>query len=171
MVPFAFDELVATGQFLMRSYKRGENVWATFMFGGSDEPGPQERIPAKPATLGQGFAGVNYPISLIASAILGVMVMVSPAVLQFGVLGANSQHLVGALVVTAAVTAMAEPCRAARLLNVLLGIWLVVSPFILTGNSSAAMLGDLAAGAALILLSLRKGKIEERYGGWDRCII
>lgn len=34
-----------------------------------------------------------------------------------------------------------------------------------------ALLADIAAGLALAALSLRKGRVDARYGGWERAII
>jgi hypothetical protein len=79
---------------------------------------------------------------------------------------------VGCLVITVAVTAMAEVTRIVRFLNVLLGLWVAASPFLLTGANTAAMVGDVVLGLGLVLLSLPRGaRSEEHYGGWDRYIV
>lgn len=55
-------------------------------------------------------------------------------------------------------------------LNILLGAALLVAPFVL--DAPAASLGSsLACGAALIALSMRRGPIRQRYGGWNRLLV
>jgi hypothetical protein len=84
---------------------------------------------------------------------------------------ADSDHLVGALVVTFAVIAMAEVTRAARLINILFGAWIVLAPWLLSGSTTGATWNDVIAGMALIVLSIPRGRIKESYGGWDAYII
>jgi SPW repeat len=102
------------------------------------------------------------------SAGLGIWLLAAPAV--FGTQGAiaDSSHVVGALVVTIAATAMAEVTRAARFLNALLGAWVALAPWLLSGALPAARWHDALVGAALILLSLPRGRVRERYGTWQR---
>ena len=47
-----------------------------------------------------------------------------------------SDHVVGCLVITIAVTALAEVTRAVRFFNVPLGLWVAVSPFLLAGATA-----------------------------------
>jgi hypothetical protein len=77
----------------------------------------------------------------------------------------------GALVVTFAVIGFSEAGRGGRLVNLILGTWLLVAPFILNGENTASTVNDLAIGAAVIALSFRRGRILERFGGWDRWIV
>ena len=84
---------------------------------------------------------------------------------------ANSDHLLGALVLTTAVIAWAEVARPLRFLNILFGLWLIVAPWFLGGGTVAGSLVGILAGIALIALSLSRGKrSEEHYGSWDRFI-
>ena len=50
-----------------------------------------------------------------------------------------------------------------------LGAGLMAAPFVFAGDTPA-MLVSLAAGAALIALSVRRGAIQAHYGNWDRVI-
>jgi hypothetical protein len=68
------------------------------------------------------------------------------------------------------VIAMADVGRASRFLNVLLGAWVVAAPWLLGGATTASTWSDLAAGAGVILLSLPRGRVGERYGSWQRFI-
>ncbi|WP_244251383.1 SPW repeat protein [Pseudomonas corrugata] len=83
---------------------------------------------------------------------------------------ANSDHLMGSLLLTVTVLALAEVARPLRLLNLPIGIWLLVAPWLLEGGSTASTVGSLIAGVLVIVLSLPRGPIRHRYGGWNRLI-
>jgi hypothetical protein len=86
---------------------------------------------------------------------------------------ADSDHIVGGLVITVAIVAMAEVARPLRFINVALGLWLIAAPWLLDGAGSWVAVADsLLAGAALIALSLPRGRRSaEHYGGWDRFVV
>lgn len=179
MVPFAFDELVATAQFLNRTRKRKQSLWHAFIFGGTDEMTDEEMEAAqKPVADGKekasyllsGFTGINFPPTLLASAAIGIWVMASPTVLGIESFASDSQHLVGALIVTVAISSMAEACRAFRLVNVLCGTWLLLSLLLLPGFPQDHAWTNLVAGFLLVALSIPRGKIEESYGTFDRFV-
>jgi hypothetical protein len=65
--------------------------------------------------------------------------------------------------------AAAEVARPARWLILPLGAGLMASPFVFAGGTPTMVI-SLAAGVALIALSVRRGEIQERYGSWDRVI-
>jgi hypothetical protein len=176
MIPYALDELVAMGQFLVQSHRRGEAFWRTFLTGGADPNGSRDDKPGFGAPLGATIAsalrGVTVPWTLAASAILGVSLMFSRLI--FGTMPpmANSDHLVGALIFTAAVIAMDEAARALRFINVAFGLWLVAAPWFLSGATSVASWAGVVVGVAVILLSLPRGqRSDEHYGSWDKYIL
>ncbi len=84
---------------------------------------------------------------------------------------ADSDFLVGPLVAVTAVIAMAEVARPVRFLNVLAGAWLIAAPFLLGGATTGSTASDVLAGTALIALSIPRGPVRERYGGWQRYIV
>ena len=148
---------------------------ATFWIGDTVEGGSKDaRTPRYGAPLAQAAPatvwGVTVPLSLLVSAALGLWLMAAPAIFQSGGFAADNDHLVGALAVTIAVIVMAEVVRVGRLLNVLLGFWLVISSWVLSAPTGARA-DDVMTGIALILLSLPRGEVRERYGTWDRHII
>ena len=176
MIPFTVDEVVAMGQFLRRTVREGKPFWRTFWVGGTlDEENKDVRTPAYGAPSSQVVPsaawGVTAPWNLVFSAALGVWLMFAPAL--FGATGraADSDHLVGALIATIAVMVMAEVIRAGRFLNVLLGAWIIVAPWFLSGATAGAKWNDVFVGVAVILLSLPRGSVRERYAAWDRLII
>ncbi len=44
------------------------------------------------------------------------------------------------------------------------------APWLLAGGTPAGKWNDVAAGIVVLALSLRRGRVAERYGGWDRFI-
>ena len=114
--------------------------------------------------------GVALPWNLVASIAVGIWLMFGPFAL--GTIGsaAHSEHLIGALIVTIAVIALAEVGRTVRFLNVLLGTLIIVAPWLLAGPTSASRWNDAIAGVIVILLSFRRGPVGERYGSWSHSI-
>jgi hypothetical protein len=84
---------------------------------------------------------------------------------------ADSDHLVGALIITFSVIAMAEVARYVRFVNIVLGTWLIAAPILLEGGNTPAMWNDMVMGALVILVSIKKGKIREHYGTYASSII
>lgn len=176
MIPLTLDEVVAMLQFMAQSRRAGKPLWSTFWKGGTVAGGGADsRTPPFTAPLVQtGPAmvwGVTVPWTLLLSTMLGIWLMAAPAIFQTEGAAADSNHLVGALVVTLAVIAMAEVTRAARWLNVLAGVWIVVMPWLLSGASPAATWNNVIVGVLLIALSLPRGSVRERYGNWDRFLV
>jgi hypothetical protein len=176
MIPFTVDEVVAMGQFLKRSVREGKSFWRTFWVGGTlQAENPDERTPHYGAPARQLLPaaawGVSAPWTLLLSALLGVWLMFAPAVFGSEGRAADSDHLLGALATTVAVIAMAEVFRAGRYLNVLCGAWIMAAPWLLSGGSPAARWNDVAVGAGLLLLSLPRGPVRERYAAWNRLIV
>lgn len=174
MIPYTVDEVVAMAQFMKRSIREGKSFWRTFWVGGTlDEENKDERTAQYGAPLSQmiraGLWGVNAPWNLVLSTVLGLWLMFAPSALGFGGSLADSDHLVGALIVTFSVIAMAEVVRYVRFINIILGAWLIAAPFILEGGT--AMGNDVIMGVLVILASIKKGKIREHYGAYDSSII
>jgi hypothetical protein len=60
---------------------------------------------------------------------------------------------------------MAEVARPLRFLNLLIGLWLIGAPWLLTGGMSAATWNDVVAGLLVVCLSLPRGsRSTEHYG-------
>jgi hypothetical protein len=175
LIPLAVDEVAAMLQFLAQSRRAGQPFWRTFWIGGTleshaeDTRSPRLTAPLSHTVPAMGW-GVNVPWSLLLSAALGAWLMAAPAVFDTQGAAADSEHLVGALVVTFAVIAMAEVTRAARFLNILCGAWLIVAPWLLRGAAAGAQWHDVILGAVLMLLSLPRGQVREYYGSWSRYI-
>ena len=113
---------------------------------------------------------LGLAVGLLLGVGLGVWLMFAPAVFGSAGTAAHSDHVIGALIVTFAVMALADVGRVLRFVNVLLGALVIALPWLVGGATSASKWSDAVAGAAVILLSLRRGPVGERYGSWDRFI-
>jgi hypothetical protein len=166
------DEVIATSQFLLRTRREGGSVWRALW--GGEGPGAEEPMPAKKRSglneILHGIEVFSAPWNLLLSALAGGWLMAAPTMLGIGGAAADNSHIAGALVVTIAVVAFAEPARAVRWLNVLFGLWLIIAPWILAGGAGAGRWSIALTGLALIALSLPRGRVEDRYGGWQRWI-
>lgn len=174
-IPYSLDELVATGQFLVRRKRAGRSVIRIFFVGDTDE-GRNEVVDDDfergPLAIIREMAsgGIGLPWTLLVSIALGVWLMFTRAVLGSDGGMADADHLIGSLVVTFSVAALAEVARPVRLLNIACGVSLVITPFVF-GADLLAMLCSLGAGALLIGLALPRGEIRGRYGNWNRLIV
>jgi nucleoside-diphosphate-sugar epimerase/uncharacterized membrane protein len=177
MIPYALDELVAMGQFLVANTRRGQPFWRSFFRGdalpgsGKDETRPGFDMPLL-ELVRSAARGVTVPWTLVASSVLGAWLMFSRVIFGTEAPMADSDHLVGALIITVAVTAMAEVARPLRFVNLGFGLWLVAAPWLLSGGGALAAVHSVIAGLLLIGLSLPRGtRSNEHYGGWDRYIL
>lgn len=69
------------------------------------------------------------------------------------------------------VCALAEVARPIRCLNVPLAAWLFLSPWVLSGATTAGLWADVAAAVLLALLALPRGPVRHHYAAWDRYMI
>jgi hypothetical protein len=178
MISPAVDEVVAMSQFLLGARREGKSFWRTFWIGGTldayENAEPVQPAPAherERSTWKQIVAALdlnNVPWNLPPCAALGVWLLAAPAVLGTTGAAAASDYLLGALVVTWAVIAFGEIARPVRLLNVLMGLGLLVAPWLLQGGTSTSQWNDVFVGVALIGLSVPRGRIESRFGAWNR---
>lgn len=173
MVTLSLDEIVATVQFLIIGRRAGLSAWRLFWIGG-ELPRPlaeigMERRPGNRWM--EMIGGANAPWPLLASALLGTWLFASPAVFGMSGAAADTVTVLGALVVVVAFIAFAEVGRAARFLNIPLALAMAGALWVLPGASLAARFNGLVAGALLIALSIPRGPIRNRYGGWDPFIV
>lgn len=174
-IPYSLDELIATLQFLRRRVKAGRSWLRVFLFGDTDsgdkEPDIDE-FDTRPGTIltAMWTGGVGLPWNLAAAAAIGLWLMFTRVTLGAEGGMANADHLIGALALTVISLAAAEVARALRYLLIPLGVALLVTPFV-SGTDPVATITSIACGAGLILLSLRRGPITQRYASWQPLII
>lgn len=169
MIALTLDEVVAMGQFLVQAQREGQSVWRVFWQGGALEtPDPNDQsFHADVVSVKAMVWGTALPWNLIASIGLGLWLMTSPSALGYGAYAADSDHLIGALVVTVAIMALSDVGRSLRFVNVFFGVWFLAAPWILGGATMQSGVNDVVAGIVLIALSLPRGPVGERYGSWD----
>jgi nucleoside-diphosphate-sugar epimerase len=174
-IPYSFDEILATLQFLEERRQEGKSLWYIFFHGDTMPDGSvdySDNFEASPGMILREMlsAGVNVPWNLAASLAIGVALMCTQLI--FGTEGdaADNDHVAGLLVVTFSVSAMAEVARPLRFINIAFGAWLIVSPWFIDGYSGIATAASVLAGIALIWLALPPGGISNHYGSWDRVI-
>jgi uncharacterized membrane protein len=171
MIALTLDEVVAMVGFLVQARREGQPFWRTFWLGGTPGEAPDSG-PIRPDVVSAKAMvwGTALPWNLLASAGLGVWLMLTPAMLASAGAAAHGEHLVGALIATVSVIALAEVGRATRFVNVAFGIAVIAAPFVLGGATTASRLSDAIAGVLVIMLSFRRGPVVERYGIWQRYI-
>src|SRR3546814_16880932 len=78
---------------------------------------------------------------------------------------ADSDHLVGAMIITVAVCAMAEVARPLRFLNVLFGLWLIFAPWLVfDAANQPAIWSNVICGLIVVALSLPRDRNSRRVG-------
>ena len=175
MIPFALDELVAMGQYLRYTRRTGQPTWWLFFTGGAMEGGKEDKetdLASLRTTLSQAVRGVTLPWPLLVTTLLGMWLMFTRVAYGTVPPMADSDHLVGSLVVTISIIAMAEVTRSLRFLNVPAGLWLIAAPWLLHGGSTVANLAGALVGFAIVALSLPRGvRSPHHYGRWDRLVV
>jgi nucleoside-diphosphate-sugar epimerase/uncharacterized membrane protein len=177
LIPYSVDEVFATAQYLWQSRRVGRSIWRTLIFGGpvlSEHRDPVQGLNMPISQIAWEFlrGGVTYPWTLVGCTLIGVYLLCTR--LLFGVEPPLyfSDHAAGCIAIVIAVAAWAEVARTVRLLNVPLGLWVAISPFLLDGGTTSASVADLVAGLSLAALSLPRGaRSKEHYGGWDQYIL
>ena len=89
-------------------------------------------------------------------------------------LTANINYVLGAVVWVVAIIALAEVVCAARFVNILAAIALMVLSWWLLvegGGTMASSLNNLVVGALVIVLSIPPSKVKNVYGSWNKLII
>ena len=173
MIPYSLNEFVAMGQFLMWARKQGKPFWRTFWTGDAMEGGSDDTSKGLAAIPREQWAqatrGVTYPWTLTLSIVIGVWLTFTRLTFDSSGTMANSDHLVGLLVVTFSIMAWAEVGRAIRYINIPFGAWLIAAPWLLDGIASPqATWNGVICGVLLIALALPRGRIRDSYAGWDR---
>lgn len=176
MLALTIDEVIAVYQYLKQTRRENKPFWRTF-FMGSDyvEDSIDNRAPnftQPPGKVIQGmFWGVNVPWNLLVSALIGAFMLFGNRVLGASGILENNMDVCGGLIVVFSVIAWAEVIRAARFVNIFLAAWFALSPWILPGAISPLILWAAPLIAALvIILSIPRGRIKEKYGDWNRKI-
>ena len=181
MIPLEIDEVVAMGQHMVQTRRKGEKFWKVFWKGGNPiEMNKDERSPELmelPHKFGKVFNasvwGMSVPWTLLLSAVIGIGLVVLPGVSGVPTKDtfADINHLCGSLIVVFAVVSMGEVVRAGRYINVLLGLAVAVLPWVMTDGYIALKIVDTIAGLVVAGLSVPRGIVKEKYGLWDQYVV
>jgi hypothetical protein len=175
MIPLALDEVVAMVQFVVRRKRQGASAWRVFWLGDHLEEG--DAPVAAPARADswrvRGMMwGVTNNWTLWLVTAIGLWLMFAPTVFGIGIENpaADTDHLVGALLIVVSVIALAEVARPIRFLNFALAGWLIAATWITPGVTTAVRVSDIVAGVLVLLLSLPLGRVRDHYGAFDRVV-
>ena len=176
MIPYSLDEFVAMGQFLVDAHRKGKPFWTTFWMGDAMEGGGDDVSKGILGTMnekiGEGTRGMTFPVLLLISTAIGVWLMFTR--LSFGTFStmANSDHMIGALIVTFSIIAFAEVVRSVRFINIVFGAWLIAAPWLLDGvATSSATWNSVICGILLIVIAIPRGRVKDSYAGWDKYVV
>lgn len=172
-IPYSFDEILATLQFLKNRRQQGRPLWYVLlhgdtMAGGSADYSDNFEAPAGVLLREMLLTGISVPWTLVLSILIGVALMCTRLLTGSTGAAADSDHIAGALVVTFSIMAWAEVARPLRFANIGFGAWLVAAPWVVSAYQGAAVTASVAAGAALILLAWPAGRIAAHFGAWDK---
>jgi len=172
MVSPALDEVIATGQFLLRTKREGGSIWRALWLGEGNaaEAAESRDKRSQLSEILHSIEAFSAPYNLWLSTVVGAWLMAAPTLLRLDGAVADSTHIIGALVVTCSVVAFAEPVRLVRWLNVLFGLWILLATWILDGGTPVWPWISVVSGLALIALNLRRGSVEDSYGEWQRFV-
>ena len=179
-IPYSLDELLATCQFLRRRIKAGKPWWRVLFLGDTDDmPAPSDAVPDPDDEFDRPLravlksmvgGGVSLPWNLAWAGLIGLSLLFTRVTLGADGSLAHAHHIIGSLVLTVVSVAAADVARPARALNALLGVGLMLVPFLFDGDTVTAAV-TIGLGLALVLLSVRRGPIQERYGNWSRWLV
>ncbi len=176
MIPFTFDEVLASLQFMKRKKNDGQSYWKTFWFGGDLEVGRESNISQTGDQQIKSILNALWddlkikPWNLFVAIIIGLWIMLMPAILGFSGSLADSNYLTGALIITFSIISMSEIVRTGRFLNILCALWLIISTWVFGDAGTVVLIAEITAAILLIILSIRKGIIKDQHGGFNKYI-
>jgi len=175
MIALTLDEIVAVCQYLASVKEKKQSIWSVFWKGGNFQEGKLDsRSPPLNTSIKKNFSamfwGVSFPWNLLLSIVMGGVLMFTPTFLQINPRVANSDYIVGAVVATLSFMAIAEVFRAIRFINIALGLWTLVTTLFFLGRTDSHFLYHIIWSLVMILISIPRGKIKERYGSWNSYI-
>jgi hypothetical protein len=183
-IPYSLDEVLATCQFLRRRMRAGQSWLRVLFLGDTDEmstPGAggspaasdtDDEFDRPPGVVLASMlgGGVSLPWNLVLAGLIGLSLLFTRETLGVAGALADAHHILGCLVLTVCAVAAAEMARPARLLNAVIGVGLLLTPLVFQADSLTLAV-TVTLGLALVLLSIRRGPIKERYGLWNRLLV
>ncbi|HEX2934784.1 MAG TPA: vitamin K epoxide reductase family protein [Bacteroidales bacterium] len=181
MIPLEVDEVVAMGQHMKKAVKRGDKFWSVFWKGGKpfemnkDERSPEiiELPSSFRKVLSASVWGMSAPWTLAVSAVFGALLMAAPGSLGVPIKAplADVNHLCGSIIVVVSVISMGEVVRSLRFLNIAAGLALAIIPWLINDPVTLMKIISTIGGIVVILLSIPRGVVKEKFGTWDNWIV
>jgi hypothetical protein len=91
--------------------------------------------------------------------------MVAPTALQYGGAAATNDYIVGPVIASFAIVALCGATRSWGRVNLVLGLWLIASPWILQYDSTEAIINSTIAGIVSAALAPVRGRVTRSFGG------
>lgn len=172
-IPYSFDEILATLQFLKKRRQQGRSLWYLMLHGDTMSGGSadySDNFEAAPGAVLREmlFSGVSVSWTLVVSSLIGVALMCTRLLFDTAGAAADSDHIVGSLVITFSIMALGEVARPLRFANIGFGAWLIAAPWVIGEHSGMAAAASVFLGVALIWLAIPVGRITSHFGKWDR---
>lgn len=172
-IPYSFDEILATLQFLKARRRQGQRLWYVLLRGDTIDGGNAEAADHFEAPAGVVLrrmlgSGVKVPWTMILTGLIGVLLMFSRLLFDARDAAADNDHLIGALVVTFSVMAWSEAGRPLRFVQILFGAWLILAPWLISGYTGLGTGASLVSGLALIALAVPLGPVTSNFGAWNK---
>jgi len=175
MLALTMDEVIAVCQYLHRVRSEKKPFWRTFFMGSEyTDDSIDTRTPAFHESpwkiIKSMFWGVRIPWNLLLTALIGAWLLFSNDILGFTGILANNTDVCGALIVVFSVISWAEVIRAVRYINMIVALWFGISVWILPGATPLLMWHAVIIAVVVIILSIFRGRIKEKYGNWNPLI-
>lgn len=176
-IPFSLDEILATCQFLARRKRQGHSLLRTFIFGDTDDMPENKKVyeeehfeqPPLQVMRMLFTGGVRWCTGLWICVALGVVLMFTRLLLGAEGAMADTHHLIGALMITVSISALAEVGRPLRFLNMIMAMALAICAFVLE-STLTVQLFTLGIAVAMIVASIPRGPVNGEYGDWSALI-
>jgi hypothetical protein len=106
----------------------------------------------------------------IINIIIGLWLMISPAVLSMNPATSDNNHVIGPLVITFSIISLWDINRNVIKANVILGAWLIIALFVLHFTKTIAFYSNGACACFLIILSSINTPSKAKFGGGWRSL-
>lgn len=175
MLALTVDEVVAVCQYLRQIKNEKKPFWRTFFMGSQYT---QDSVDTRTPSFSRGpwkfieamVWGVRIRWNTLITALIGVWLLFANKIMGYSGFLADNTDVCGALIVVFSIISWAEVTRSARFINMLIALWFAIASFVFHGSSLAIILHSVIIAVVVILLSIPKGPIRERYGTWNKCI-
>lgn len=175
-IPYSINELVATGLFLYRRKKAGRPFWKIFFVGDVDEETAREDksiddFEQSPLKIIKDIIKEDTSLTwnVLFCLLIGLWLTLTRIILDSTASMANADHLIGSLLITINIIALAETARAIRFFNLFFAIALFITPFVY-GASMLATASSIICGLLLFIFTIPRGTIQRSYGEWNKFI-